>query len=127
MSEAVVRVTLLGAFRIAVDGAALPDGGWRRRDAASLVKVLALSPGRRLHREQVLAALWPDLDVAEAGPRLHKAAHYARRWLGETGAVVLSGEIVSLLPGDGVEVDAVRFEELARSALEARNPASAAA
>src|SRR3954470_19138716 len=114
MNSRAVTVTLLGGFRVAVDGRPLPDGEWRRRAAAHLVELLALAPGRRLHRERVLAALWPDTDPAEAAPRLHKAAHYARRWLGGgPDALVLAGDIVSLCPGDDVVVDAVRFEELA--------------
>lgn len=121
-----VRIRLLGGFEVAVDGVALPDGGWRRRDAAALVKLLALSRGRRLHRERLLAALWPDLSVGESAPRLHKAAHFARRWLGGSDAVVL-GDLVSLLPGDRVEVDAVRFEELASSAIAASDRTAAAA
>ena len=45
-------------------------------------------PGRRLHREQVIEALWPGASVEAAGPRLHKAAHYARRALGGDGSAV---------------------------------------
>jgi DNA-binding SARP family transcriptional activator len=122
-----VTVSVLGRFAVDVDGRPLPEGGWRRRHAAALVGLLALSPGRRLHRERVLAALWPELDVAEAAPRLHKAAHYARRWLGGADALVLAGDVVSLLPDDRVTVDALRFEELARSAVASRDPARAAA
>jgi DNA-binding SARP family transcriptional activator len=127
VSAHVVRIRLLGGFSVDVDGVALPDGGWQRRSAAALVKLLALSSGLRLHREQVITALWPDLVVAEAAPRLHKAAHYARRWLGGSETVVLSGETVALLPCYRVEVDAVEFEHGARSALEARDQNAAAA
>ena len=35
--------------------------------SAGLVKLLALAPNRRLHREQVLDALWPDVLVDDAG------------------------------------------------------------
>jgi hypothetical protein len=70
-----VDIRLLGGFEVAVDGAKVPDEVWRRRYAAGLVKLLALQPTRRLLRDQVLDALWPDLLVDEAAPRLHKAAH----------------------------------------------------
>ena len=65
-----------------MDGVPVAAEGWSRRQAAALVKVLALAPGHRLHREQVIEALWPHRAVDAAGPRLHKAAHYARRALG---------------------------------------------
>ena len=48
------------------------DGAWTRRQATSLVKVLALAPGRRRHREQVVEAIWPGLSLELAAPRLHK-------------------------------------------------------
>ena len=37
----------------------------KRRDAASLVKLLALADGHRRHREQVIDALWPDVSVVD--------------------------------------------------------------
>ena len=52
-----VRVRLLGGFVVSVDGAPVPPVLWTRRHAASLVKLLALSPNRRMHREQVMDAL----------------------------------------------------------------------
>ena len=76
-----VRITLLGGFEVIAAGTVVPSAHWRRRHAAALVKVLAMLPGRRMHREQVIDTIWPELSVDEAAPRLHKAAHYARRAL----------------------------------------------
>src|SRR5262249_6159706 len=86
------------------------------RQVATFVKLLALAPGRRLHREQVIDALWPGSSVRDAGPRLHKVAHYARRALDDDDAVLLRNEIVALLPERDVEVDVDTFRELARTA-----------
>ena len=80
-----VAIKLLGGFGVSVGGVAVADDAWGRRSAAALAKLLALAPQRRLHREQVIDALWPEVGVAEAGPRLHKAAHFARRSLGGAG------------------------------------------
>jgi DNA-binding SARP family transcriptional activator len=91
------------------------------------VKLLALSPGRTLHREVLIDTLWPDLTLAEAAPRLHKAAHYARKALGHRDAVVLSAASVSLCPNDDVRVDAVQFRHLAESAVRDGDAASASA
>ncbi len=88
-----IEITLLGTFEVRRGGRAVPASAWRRRHAAALVKLLALSPGRRLHREQVIDALWPDLGVHEAAPKLHKAAYFARK---AAGSVVLRGESVAL-------------------------------
>jgi predicted ATPase/DNA-binding SARP family transcriptional activator len=112
-----VDIRLLGGFEVQVDGERVSGEAWRRRQASSLVKLLALQPGRRLLREQVIDALWPDLLVDEAAPRLHKAAHYARNALGTRDAVVLVGEAVTLLPSAEVSIDVVRFEEASAAAL----------
>src|SRR6476469_9530785 len=69
-----VRVLLLGGFQAVVDGAAVPQSAWARRHTAALVKVLALTDGRRLHREQALDLLWPGVEPGVAAPRLHQAA-----------------------------------------------------
>ena len=111
-----VRICMLGRFGVQVDGRPVDDRAWTRRDPAGLVRLLALSPGHRLHREQVMDALWPDLAPADAAPRLHKAAHFARRALGSAGSVVLSGDEVLLLPGQDVEVDTEQLEAAARDA-----------
>lgn len=79
-----VHVTMLGRFAVTVDGVPVAASSWKRRHAAAVVKVLALAAGRRLHREQVIDLVWPDDTIAEATPKLHKAAHFARRALAVT-------------------------------------------
>ncbi len=56
-----VDIRLLGGFEVLVDGVPLPDDAWARQAPAALVKLLALAPGHRLRREQVI-------DAALAGP-----------------------------------------------------------
>ncbi len=114
-----VEIDLLDVFAVRIDGTPVADAAWTRRDAAAVVKVLALAEGRRLHREQLVDRLWPELTLEDAGPRLHKAAHYARRAMDRRDAVVLRDEMVSLLPGVSVDIDAVGFEREARAALDA--------
>src|SRR5215217_1793765 len=98
-----VTIRLLGRFEVVVNDTVTSDQGWTRRHAAALVKVLALAPGHRLHREQVLDLLWPDEAPADAAPKLHKAAHYARKAAGRD-AVVLRNDIVLLFPSAQVTV-----------------------
>jgi len=120
-----VRVHLLGRLAVTVDGVAASD--FARRTAAQLIALLALDPAHRLHRERVMAALWPDAGAEEAANALHKAAHFARRATGRTDAVVLRGEMVSLFPGTSVEVDVDAFEAAARTALAEDDEAAATA
>src|SRR5262249_26612131 len=49
-----VEIRLLGQFEVRVDDLAAPPSAWTRRQAAALVKLLALTPGRSLHREQLI-------------------------------------------------------------------------
>ena len=118
------HITLLGRFGVAIDGVPVGDG-WARKHAAALVKVLALAPGRRLHREQIMDALWPDDTIAEATPKLHKAAHFARRALDVPTSVVLRDDSVVLLPDTETQIDVLQFEERARAAIAAADASAA--
>ncbi|MGI5240727.1 ATP-binding protein [Dactylosporangium sp. CA-139066] len=120
-----VDISVLGRFDVCLDGHSVPAEAWRRRQAAALVKVLALAPRRQLHREQVMDVLWPGVPVHEVAPRLHKAAHYARRVLGPD-SLVLRDDTVALFPQRPVRIDAAIFQDLAASALDAGGEASAA-
>ena len=104
---------LLDGFGVLVNGTPKPTERWTKRYAAALVKLLALSPRGRLHRDRVVDALWPDATLDVALPRLHKAAHYARRDLGHRHAVVLRDQVVALFPHARLEVDAITFEAAA--------------
>ena len=86
-NDELVRLQLLGAFRVVVGGQAVADRDWRLRKARSLVKLLALMPGQRVTREQVTELLWPDLDPDAAANNLRVALHAARRALAPHGDV----------------------------------------
>jgi DNA-binding SARP family transcriptional activator/tetratricopeptide (TPR) repeat protein len=126
-----VDIAMLGTFSVDVARAPVAADAWSRRGAASLVKLLALAEGRTLHREQVIDALWPTVPVDAALPRLHKAAHYARRALADradgTPALVLHHDHVTLLPGADVRVDAVEFRRRAEKALASSSSSEAEA
>lgn len=82
-SEA-VRVVLLGGFEVWVGQRAVGEDGWRLRKAASLVKLLALAPGHRMHREAVIDRLWPGLDPEAQANNLRQSLHVARHAFGGT-------------------------------------------
>jgi len=121
------EIRLLGRFEVVVDGRTIPPESWRRRDAAALVKLLALSRGHKLLRDQVLDALWPDLLVEQGAPRLHKAAHYARNALGSRSSVALEGDVVALFPHKELWVDVDTFDEAVAAARSGRTDQAAEA
>ena len=122
-----VEIRVLGGFEVTVDGRRVPAQAWRHRRGSDLVKLLALAPRHRLHREQVIDALWPDLLPDAGAANLRKAAHYARAALGSKEAVVLRQEQVSLWPDAEVVVDAERFQTDGESALRSADADSCAA
>ena len=112
-----LEVTLLGGFRITVDGRQTAEQEWRRSRSAALIKLLALAPRCRLHREQVMEALWPDLAPDAAAANLRKAVHFARRTLGEHEVIGGDPELIALGPKAERIIDAEVFEAEARAAL----------
>lgn len=120
------QVRLLGGFRVDLDGIQVPPESWRHRRGADLVKLLALAQGHQLHREQVMTALWPDLETEAAGANLRKALHFARHALGGAAAITGDHDLIRLWPEGELEVDRDRFEAAAREALKAGSGLEAA-
>ncbi len=127
-----VRIWLLGGFRISVGSSrSIGEDDWRLKKAGGLIKLLALAPAHRLHREQAMDLLWPELDSKAAANNLHHALHVARRTLepsGPAGAASgylhLRGESLALAPVGPVWVDVEAFEEAAAATRHAREAAA---
>jgi predicted ATPase/DNA-binding SARP family transcriptional activator len=114
-----LRIQLLGGFRVAAGERMVDEAAWRLRKARALVKLLALTPDHSLHREQVIESLWPDRDPAAVSGNLRQALFVARRALDSGGAdgsarLELSQEILSL--AGPVDVDVEAFEAAATAA-----------
>jgi DNA-binding SARP family transcriptional activator len=119
-----IRIELFGGFRVDVGGRPIPEEAWRQRKPAALVKLLALAPRHRLHREQVMDALWPELAPAASAANLRKALHYARR-LAETTAgeplIESAGELLAL-PTERLWVDVDGFRSAVDRARRSDDP-----
>ena len=74
-------IRLLGGFSVRVGSRVIEDDGWPLRKAAGVIKLLALAPGHRLHRERIMDLLWPDLAPRAAANNLRYALHNVRRTL----------------------------------------------
>ncbi|WP_205630576.1 BTAD domain-containing putative transcriptional regulator [Pseudarthrobacter sulfonivorans] len=128
--EGEVRIRLLGGFRVSVGSRDIPDGEWRLRKAKAVVKLLALAPGHRLQREQVLDYLWPGLDPDAASGQLRKVVHEARLVLDPSLSALdrylISGEQLRL-DRESTWVDVEAFEAAAMRARRTGDPAAYAA
>jgi hypothetical protein len=72
------------------------------------VKLLALAPRHRLHREQVIDALWPDLPPDAGAANLRKAAHYRDRALrAQRGSRARNDRGADRVPAAAARADAV--------------------
>ncbi len=126
-----LRVFLLGGFRVEQGGREPPAAAWGHRGSArALVKLLALAPGQRLHREQLVDTLWPDADPDSARNSFAKALHAARHALeptlphrGSSAYLRLTDDMLGLDPHH-TWVDVDHFERLTRAALPAGDVAA---
>ncbi len=100
---------MLGRFRVLLGAREVVESDWPTRRAQELVALLALADGHRLVRDAVIEHLWPHLGPDAGAANLRKAAHHARRALGETDAVVLRAGRVALFPDRTVACDVERF------------------
>ena len=116
-----VSIQLLGRFSVVVEGVPVSGDAWRSRRAADVVKLLALAPAHRMHRAEVMEALWPESDPEASGTNLRKALHFARLATDEQAIVNERGVLV-LWPDAAVETDVERFEDAAKQALDAGEP-----
>jgi DNA-binding SARP family transcriptional activator len=111
-----LRLHLLGRFEVRSGDCVLVDRTWHRSKAKALIKLLALQPERSLHREQVLDALWPGLDIEAAANNLYKNAHYVRTAMsGFEPLLSMVDGTVALSPDAWIDIDA--FRDAARTAF----------
>jgi predicted ATPase/DNA-binding SARP family transcriptional activator/DNA-binding CsgD family transcriptional regulator len=123
-----MRIRLLGGFRVSVGARTTGEEGWRLKRARSLVKLLALSTGHRLHRDQIVERLWPDSSPGSAANSLRQAVHVARRALGadpgtDSGFLRFVEGWLELCPDGDLWVDVEAFEEAAAVARRSQDPA----
>src|SRR5918994_7250583 len=123
-----LRLWLLGGFRVSVGSRSIGEEEWHLRKAGSLLKLLALAPSHRLHREQAMELLWPDLHPKAALNNLHYALRVARHTLEPSALnsssaasryLRLRSEQLALCPDSPLWVDVEAFEEAAATARHA--------
>jgi predicted ATPase/DNA-binding SARP family transcriptional activator len=114
-----LHIQLLGEFRVWTEAQKITKTKWPRK-AASLIKLLALAPGHRLHRERVLDHLWPELSTKAAMNNLHGMLHETRQSFSSTTHLRFQDH--ALLLGERVWVDVDAFIALAAKARRTREP-----
>ena len=126
-----LRIYLLGGFRVIVGQRPIAEREWRLRKARSLLKLLALAPHHRLHREQILDQLWPDLEPEAALNNLHRVLHALRHVLEPSleplqpsTYVHFQEEYLALSPLLPAWIDVEQFEMARNAIYAAQQPAA---
>ena len=124
--KSVLRIYTLGQFRLerrnpydALEWQTVTDASWQHQRVRALLGCLVSVNGRKLGREQIMDALWPDLDMNSAGGRLDRAVYSLRqvfepnRSRPATSPLLLTErEVLSLASSNQIWVDADAFENL---------------
>ena len=118
-----LRIRALGAATVHRGGAAVTAADWGYAKPRELLFLLAASPP--MTRDQLGAALWPDLSHERLGNALHTALRGLRRALGDPGWVVYSDGRYRFNTAREHEWDIETFERALAAARQAR-PAAAA-
>ena len=119
-TECLIQINCLGGFVLTVQGRRVDLAALRPRSRA-LLRLLALSAGSDIHRETLIASLWPDADLTTGTRRLQVAVSSIRQALesaGLTGSELVRrhGDAYRLALPPGCRTDVAQFEELLRTA-----------
>lgn len=124
-----LRIFLLGRFRVESDGQPIDEAAWPRRNARNLLKLLALQPRRQMLKEQAIDVLWSESKSKGSPGNLYRVLHILRHALepdlthpAESRYVTLAGQILRLGPPKEIWVDVDAFEDLLAAAEKAVDP-----
>ena len=134
--QSTIRIYTLGQFRLerrsGRDGSewqTVTDSAWQHQRVRSLLCSLVSSSGRKLGREQIMDALWPELDGETAASRLDRAVYSLRQIfepsrgrLATSPLLLTEREMVVLADHPQVWIDSDVFDQLLAQAHTTSDP-----
>jgi DNA-binding SARP family transcriptional activator len=118
-----LRVESLGAFRIWQGADELPSKAWKRQKARQLFQLFLTYRRSRMHREQIMDTLWPELapdealrDFKIAYNTLCKVLEPGRKRNAPSAYIARDGSRYGLRPEADIWFDVAVFDELIRDA-----------
>jgi len=124
MKRAYIRC--LGRFSIAASSGEVSLAGLKPR-CQELLRLLAARGGRPVHRDELVAALWPEADASAGTHNLHTAVSAVRRFLEQAigdGLVVREGLGYRLAAPEQVDVDVIELSTALAATRVATDPAA---
>jgi len=119
-SPSTLYISLLGGFHLVYGVHTLSADQIHLHKARDMLKLLALSPNQRLHREELLEMLWPEHAPQQAAHNLSQTLYTLRPKLKALDASIrldFEDECLNLKAPDGITSDVEDFEQAARSVL----------
>lgn len=127
-------ITLLGQFKLTINGKDVPVSGWKSLKALMIFKYLAANRDKGfIQKEVLIEMLWPNEDMQKTGPRFNTAMSALRKTLEpqlpprHTSAYIdRKKDMYRLAGGPVVTIDTEQFSEALKSAkAEKNNPEKA--
>lgn len=119
-----LKVRLMGEFRVTQDGAPISEQAWHRPIVQRLFQYFALHRGERLSRDQIIQDLWTDSDPQNAAvtfrtvlSRLRNTLEPHLRPKAPSRYLGVEGDVYRFDPHDRVSVDSERFTTIIRRTL----------
>ncbi|TMB78208.1 MAG: hypothetical protein E6J48_12580, partial [Chloroflexi bacterium] len=130
-----LRIRTLGQFQLErqsnQEWQTVTDAVWQHQRVRALLACLLSNPGRKLGREQVMDALWPDADIETASSRLDRTVYSLRQLLepalsrpASSHLLRMEREGLILAEQSKIWVDADAFEALLNQARTIGDPGS---
>jgi DNA-binding SARP family transcriptional activator len=110
---AVLHIFTFGRFGLATGGHGLSVEKWERKQALTLLKLLAANLGRAVSRDILIDSLWPEADGKSGWERLKVTVYSLRRQLRSAGIgdeIVETADKAYRLRREAVWVDSHVFE-----------------
>src|SRR5579883_2346983 len=134
--QSTIRIYVLGQFRLErrdphdpLDWQTVTDASWQHQRVRALLGCLVSVGNCKLGREQIMEALWPDLDTETAGSRLDRAVYSLRQLFEPTRSrlaastlLMTEREMLVLAEQPQIWIDADAFEHLLIQARASEDP-----
>jgi predicted ATPase/DNA-binding SARP family transcriptional activator len=120
-----LRCCLLGVFQLERGNQILAADQIKLKKGRNIIKLLALEPHHRMHREKLVGLLWPDSSPKAAAHSLSQTIYTLRPILAKldpSARLEYEDDYLVLRADAGIRTDVEDFERAAKSALNHTGP-----
>ncbi|HEX7475220.1 MAG TPA: tetratricopeptide repeat protein, partial [Dehalococcoidales bacterium] len=111
-----IKISALREIKVEVSGRPVSDNEWRSKRARELFLYLLIT-GKSQTREQICAAIWPDLNISRGTSNFHINLYRARKAIFADVFTYLDGKY-AINPDINIKFDVREFDELVQKAFQ---------